>query len=222
MANLIIFDCDGVLVDSESILLEVELEFLSNAGLALERNDYLRRFMGMPPDEWEKQVGEALAEQGSGVGGPDFFVDLHELTAQRLRAELVEVTGARAAIERLDSSLCVASSSGAKEIRWKLAHTSLLDLFDPHLFSTQLVENGKPAPDLFLLAAERMGVAAPTCVVVEDSSNGVIAAKRAGMKVVGFCAGSHCPARHAEVLMADGADATVQTYSRLGEVIGNL
>jgi HAD superfamily hydrolase (TIGR01509 family) len=222
IVNLTIFDCDGVLVESESILLAAELEFLSKAGLTIERDDYMRRFMGMPPEEWERQVGEALAEQGKGPVGPHFFSDLYELTAQKLRTDLVEVTGARASIEQLASSLCVASSSAAEEIRWKLSHTGLIDLFDPHLFSTQLVKNGKPAPDLFLLAADRMGVAASTCVVVEDSSNGVVAAKRAGMKVIGFSAGSHCPARHGETLLADGADVIVRTYSRLPEVIGNL
>jgi HAD superfamily hydrolase (TIGR01509 family) len=178
--------------------------------------------MGMPRGEWEKEVEKAFAEQGKGVAGSRFFADLYAFTAQKLRTELVEVAGARASIEELDSLLCVASSGGAKEIRWKLAHTGLLDLFDPHLFSTQLVANGKPAPDLFLFAADRMGVAPSTCVVVEDSSNGVIAAKRAGMKVVGLSAGSHCPARHAEVLLADGADVIVPTYGRLAEVIGDL
>ncbi len=130
--------------------------------------------------------------------------------------------GARAAIESIEMPRCGASSSSPEGLQWKLKHTNLIDLFEPNLFSTQLVENGKPAPDLFLLAADRMGVPPSECVVIEDSSNGVRAGRSAGMKTIGFTAGSHCLDDHGDTLLADGADMIVDSYEMLPAAIGQL
>lgn len=105
---------------------------------------------------------------------------------------------------------------------WKLAHTGLADLFRGNLFSTDLVEYGKPAPDLFLHAAKTMQHLPGDCVVVEDSKNGVLAAKRAGMKAIGFTAANHCLDEHGATLREAGADVVVQTYAGLNLAISNL
>jgi len=218
----VIFDCDGVLVESEKILVAAELDYLSKAGLAFDRNDYIRRFMGMPVETWEKLIRQDLSKHTTVEPGLEFFMKLHKLTKKKMKEELVAVTGARASIEQLGIEICVASSSSPEELEWKLQLTNLIDLFEPHLFSTHLVKNGKPAPDLFLYAAKKMNKHPSHCVVVEDSTNGVLAAKRAGMKVIGFTAGSHCPANHGASLEADGADTIVNSYDQLPAVVMEL
>ena len=220
--SLVIFDCDGVLVDSEEIFISAELDFLSKAGMEFERDDYVRRFMGMPLDIWEKQIHEDYAKHLGRKLDPDCFENFRQFTAKKLKEDLVAIDGAHTIIRQLDVAICVASSSSPGGLEWKLEHTGLLDLFQPDLFSTHLVENGKPAPDLFLFAADKMNKQPSSCVVVEDSSNGVLAAKRAGMKVVGFTAGSHCPANHGGVLRADGADTIVNSFEELPAVLVDL
>ncbi len=221
--SLVIFDCDGVLVESEAIYVAAELEYLSQAGLTFDRGDYLRQFMGLPPDVWQQRVSEVITAQERGELEDDFFDRLQDFTTRKLKSELVPVEGARKAIESIEMERCGASSSSPEGLQWKLQHTNLIDLFEPNLFSTQLVANGKPAPDLFLLAAERMGVPPSECIVVEDSSNGVRAARGAGMKTIGFTAGSHCLDGHGDTLLADGADVIVEdSYSLLPAAIGRL
>jgi HAD superfamily hydrolase (TIGR01509 family) len=220
--SLVIFDCDGVLVESEAIYLAAELEFLADAGLTFDRSDYMRQFMGLPPDVWEQRLAEVITEQKGDKPEEGFFDKLQAFTTRRLRQELVPVKGARAAIESIEMPRCGASSSSPEALQWKLKHTDLIDLFEPNLFSTQLVENGKPAPDLFLLAADRMGVPPSECVVIEDSSNGVRAGRSAGMKTIGFTAGSHCLDDHGVSLLADGADVIVDSYEMLPAAIGQL
>jgi beta-phosphoglucomutase-like phosphatase (HAD superfamily) len=100
----------------------------------------------------------------------------------------------------------VASSSSLERIKLALSTTKLIDYFEPHLFSARMVDRGKPAPDLFLFAAARMGMPPRTCLVIEDSVPGVQAAKAAGMRVFGFSGGTHCHATHHERLKANGAD----------------
>ena len=219
---LVIFDCDGVLVDSEAILIGVELEFLASAGLEFERGDYLRKFLGLPDPAWQEQLSQILLQRSGKGFEPDFFERLRDHAYQRFEEDLDAIAGAREMIASLETTVCVASSASMRGIRWKLDRTGLLDLFDPHLFSTELVEHGKPAPDLFLLASDTMGVSPADCLVVEDSCNGVIAAKRAGMKVVGFTGGGHCTDDHGDALRADGADVVVGSYDALLAAIGTL
>ena len=220
--TLLIFDLDGVLVDSEAILVDNEMASLREAGLDYERVPYLRRFLGMPTSTWEAQV-HADARERLGRPLPDGFFDrLHARSVERMRAELVAVEGARAAVEALDHARCVASSSLSASIHRKLTMTGMIDLFDPHLFSTEAVEHGKPAPDLFLHAAARMETPPERCIVIEDSANGVIAAKRAGMTVIGFIGGGHCPDAHGETLREEGADLVIDGHADLPVAIAEL
>ncbi|MFT7653313.1 MAG: HAD superfamily hydrolase (TIGR01509 family) [Candidatus Azotimanducaceae bacterium] len=219
---LVVFDCDGVLVDSETIYIACELEFLSRHGLDFDRQDYLGIFLGMAPKEWQRTMRALFLERlGKNVDG-DFFEELNSFTLERFEEELEPVQGARAAIEGISLPMCVASSSSPSRLKWKLTHTGLVDLFGDNLFPTDLVEYGKPAPDLFLFAAKAMQHLPGDCVVVEDSANGVLAAKRAGMRVIGFTAANHCIDGHGATLGEAGADAVVQTYGELNLAITNL
>lgn len=219
---LIIFDCDGVLVESEAIYLRAELEFLGQVGLTFEPNVYMSTYMGMAPDEWQTSLSRLALERLGEQLEPGFFTRLAGHVREQFEEHLVAVKGARKAILGLKHPRCVASSSLPELLAWKLAHTALADLFDPHLFSTSLVSRGKPEPDLFLFAAQAMGFAPGDCFVVEDSCNGVTAGKRAGMTTIGFTAGSHCPANHGQALRDAGADIVIDRFEGLAQTIDGL
>ncbi|NKC01222.1 MAG: HAD-IA family hydrolase [Pseudomonadales bacterium] len=220
--TLLIFDCDGVLVESEAILITAELEFLGRHGVVFERSDYVRTYMGMAPREWKERLSRSLSAKLGREVSAEFFDELDDFTTARLQDQLVSVDGARSVIEGFSHQRCVASSSSPDGLVWKLSHTQLLDLFDENLFSTHLVEKGKPEPDLFLHAAHTMGFEPAECIVIEDSVNGVVAAKRAGMKAIGFTAASHCLEGHDITLSKGGADMVAGSYRELKEIVGNF
>lgn len=220
--SLIIFDCDGVLVESEIILVSTVLEFLASDGLIIEREEYIRRFMGMPANLWEVEISKHITAHFGEPPTQDYFKSIYQLTAKKMSEELTAVAYARSSIEKLDYDLCVASSSSTKGLQWKLEQAELLDLFNPNIFSTNLVKKGKPAPDLFLYAADKMSAKVDCCIVIEDSANGVKAAKAAGMKAIGFTAASHCLSFHGDILIEEGADLVVNSYSELASAIERL
>lgn len=196
MISLAIFDCDGVLVDSERISCRVMAEALTEAGLPSSTESCMRDYMGR---SWSDSV--ALIEKGLGRRVPDGFTD--SFRARRdaaLEAELTPVEGVREAIERMDVDRCVASSGAPEKIRLTLGLTGLLELFEGRIFSATLVSRGKPHPDLFLHAAETMGHAPDDCAVIEDTPIGVEAARAAGMTAFGYCGSVE-----AEALAAAGA-----------------
>ncbi len=220
--TLIIFDCDGVLVNSEEIYLAAELEFLATAGVVLERDVYTDTFMGLSPPMWQAKLQSIIAEQRSAPLPSDFFARLDEHTTARIEVHLAALPDARRSIGRIKARRCVASSTPSTRLRWKLQQTGLLGLFDPHIFSSDMVRNGKPAPDLFLHAATTMGAQPWECVVVEDSVNGVMAGKAAGMQVIGFTAGAHCAGNHGDRLAMAGADRVVGRYGDLAAALDGL
>jgi HAD superfamily hydrolase (TIGR01509 family) len=201
MPDLVIFDCDGVLVDSEIIFARVLGECLSAAAFPATAAEALLLGFGKNRDTLT-----AAVESRFGRVLPDgFFEAMRERTALVLERELKPMPGVEELLTALPAARCVASNGHLQRVRERLALTGLLRFFDPHVYSAIQVAAGKPAPDLFLLAAGRVGGAAPAaCVVVEDSVVGVTAAVAAGMPVVGFCGGSHCPADHAQELTAAG------------------
>jgi HAD superfamily hydrolase (TIGR01509 family) len=188
--RLVIFDCDGVLVDSEPIALEVLVDALAVKGITIDANGAAERFLG-------RSIGSMadVVRQEFGVEiDQDFLSQMREALYTRFRRELRPIAGIKPAVAGLKEqglSWCVASSSQRERIELSLAATGLLELFEPSIFSATLVENGKPAPDLFLYAAAAMGADPAACIVVEDSPAGIIAAKAAGMKVCAFTGGSH-------------------------------
>ncbi|UVK48207.1 HAD family hydrolase (plasmid) [Mesorhizobium sp. AR07] len=220
--KLIIFDCDGVLVNSEEIYLAAELEFLASIGVIFERGSYTQAFMGLSPAMWKTKLQSTVEQKSGGTLPPDFFERLDELTSARMDKHLAALPEARLTISGITALRCVASSTPSARLHWKLQHTGLISLFDPHIFSSDMVRNGKPAPDLFLHAAAAMGAHPDECVVVEDSVNGVMAGKAAGMHVIGFTAGGHCGGNHGDSLLMSGADTIVCKYGDLVAALNGL
>jgi HAD superfamily hydrolase (TIGR01509 family) len=196
LTQLVIFDCDGVLVDSEPISVRLDVEMLAELGLTMTEEEVIERFVGRSPEVIRQAVEVQL-----GHPAPDgWFERGEEELRERFAAELEPVPGIVEALERITAPICVASSSHPSELRFKLELTGLYDRFAGHIFSASEVANGKPAPDLFLHAAARMGAVPAACVVVEDSRYGVQAARAAGMDVLAY-AGGVTPAH---VLAGDG------------------
>jgi HAD superfamily hydrolase (TIGR01509 family) len=180
--ELVIFDCDGVLVDSEPLSNRILAERLTAIGLPTTVEDAIRDYMGR---SWKSDV--ELIESRLGRPLPEGFSDAyHAEVIAAFERELEPVAGIVAALDAIELPWCVASSSAHPRIRASLTATGLLDRFEGRIFSATDVEHGKPAPDLFLLAARTMGVAPERCVVVEDAPAGVQAARAAGMAVLGY------------------------------------
>jgi beta-phosphoglucomutase-like phosphatase (HAD superfamily) len=206
----VIFDCDGVLVDSEVLALEVELEMLAEMGLTFSREDYVTRFMGLSAEAYQVSIDEEARRQ---IGR-----SISEAVRQsdRLRAVMVahltEVPGALDAVAMLDLPKAIASSGSIKGLERKLKQTGLWQHFAPHVYSAGHVAKAKPAPDLFLHAAAALDIAPSDCLVLEDSVNGVIGAKAAGMTVWGFLGGGHATDGLGERLLAAGAARLVRDW----------
>ena len=202
--ELVIFDCDGVLVDSERLAVRVESEFLTELGWPLREADIVERFMGRT----DQYMNEAIeAELGDRLPG-DWKDQFHRRYREAYAAELVPVDGVLDALDQIEATTptCVASSGSHDKLRFTLGHTGLYRRFEGRIFSGYEVANGKPAPDLFLHAAARMGAEPARCAVVEDSHYGVLAARAAGMRVFGYAGGLTPPERlrgEATVLFED-------------------
>ena len=212
----LIFDCDGVLVDSELVSLSEVRKALQGEGLVLTLDEVREHFLGMSGkimlDYAESRLGRALPT--------DFHADLTRRVISRFETELEGIAGIRDAIQALGLPACVASSSTPERIRRSLEIVGYRDLFEPNLFSAQMVERGKPAPDLFLYAARIMAVAPFDCLVIEDSVPGVVAACRAGIPVFGFTGGSHLKGtRQADRLREAGAVLTFDDMQDLPRLI---
>ena len=211
---LVIFDCDGVLVDSESLSMRILLETIRGAGLSLD-----------PAIGYDLFLGRSLASVGQTLR-EDFGVTLDEVALaemrQRLyaafRDELRPVPGVADTLSALGVPVCVASSSQPERVELSLRLTGLWPWFEGRVFSATMVRQGKPAPDLFLFAAERMGYDPETCLVVEDSPAGLSAARAAGMRVVGFTGGDHAERAMLEARLAPlGPDGLM---SDMRELVG--
>ncbi|MEV7609246.1 HAD family hydrolase [Microbacterium sp. NPDC089320] len=183
--DLVIFDCDGVLVDSERLSIEVDRRVLADLGWELSHEQILHRFVGRSAAhfraEVEAHLGRALPDAWETPYQPWYLAAFAD--------ELTAVDGVETALDEIKTATCVASSGTHAKIRRTLGMTRLLPRFDGRIFSADDVAHGKPAPDLFLHAAERLGVHPGRCVVVEDSRFGVRAARAAGMRVFGYAGG---------------------------------
>lgn len=202
--ELVIFDCDGVLVDSEPISLAVLVESLAAAGVTMSEDEAHDRFLGRSL----KSMSEILHDEYGLAVDAAFLEAMRKALYERFRSELQPIDGIAETVDGLGVAHCVASSSQPERIRLSLSVTGLLDRFEPNIFSATMVSRGKPAPDLFLHASAAMGVAPARCVVVEDSPAGIAAAKSAGMRVVAFTGGSHARTpRHRDTLLGLEPDA---------------
>ncbi len=200
--DLIIFDCDGVLVDSEVLSCRCLSEALAVCGIHLELAEALELFLG--------RSATAVLQHYAGQGRklPDHFLtDLKSRVRQAFQSSLRPMPGIGSLLSGLRTPHCVASSSDLDRVSFSLARTGLSPYFDGRLYTSEMVARGKPAPDLFLHAAEKMQAAPARTLVIEDSISGVVAAKAAGMKVWGFVGGSHYKSRDGRaILQSAGAD----------------
>ena len=213
--GLVIFDCDGVLVDSETLSCAAVARIMERHGVACGARDALVRFLGRPAsavtDDYVRRAQRPLPA--------DFVQQWRADLFDAFSRSLAPVEGAREAVEAVAATgamYCIASSSDEERIGIALRKTGLWELFDKRIFSTTMGANGKPAPDLFLLAASAMGVEPQRCLVVEDSVSGVIAAKAAAMTAYGFTGGSHyAVVDQTEDLLGAGADRIVGSMRAL-------
>ena len=209
--NLIIFDCDGVLIDSEALVCRLVSEEFTRLGYPLTIEQVVERYAGRPEPDM-------LADIERGWGRPvppDYGARMTSRIADAYRTELRAMAGAAEAIESLRIPVCVASSSAPEKLQLGLACAGLDHLLVPNLVSAAFVGRGKPAPDVFIYAVGWMRTPVDRCLVIEDSLPGVQAAREAGMRVAGFTGGAHCPPGHGFRLRQRGAEHVINAFSEL-------
>jgi len=209
--ELVIFDCDGVLINSEELASEVCVEAVAELGLHLTPQQYADRYAGNPVAEIWKRVAHDI-----GRDLPEGFRErVDQQVRKRFETELTQIEGVANVLQGLRHPRCVASSTQLPLLKANLERVQLIEFFDPHVFSGSQVRRGKPAPDIFLYAASQMGADPAHCLVIEDSLAGVTAARRAGMSVIGFTGGGHISHDLNERLRAAGAFDTFKSMHDL-------
>jgi HAD superfamily hydrolase (TIGR01509 family) len=216
--TLLIFDCDGVLVDSELLANEVLAELISALGHPMTTQQALQIFSGLRLGDVLKSAEALLsfpvpADRGAAAGQRLF---------ERFRRELQPVKGVREALDMLPYPRCVASSSSRERLDLSIEVTGLKELFGENVFSADQVEHGKPAPDLYLFAASSLGVMPANCIVIEDSTLGIQAAISAGMKTIGFVGASHATVELAQQLKVAGANVVIAAMSDMPGAVDRL
>ena len=213
--DLVIFDCDGVLVDSEVISCRVHAEVLTRHGYPISVEQVFDRFLGRSARqanvEIEAELGRSLPD--------DFHAHLRDHLFQSFATTLEMIPHVDQALAAIMQPVCVASSGSQERMRVTLGRAGLYDIFAPHIFSASQVEHGKPAPDLFLFAAAQMAASPERCLVIEDSVAGIAGALAAGMTVFGFHGGSHCRPGYGETLRAAGAALTFDDMRQLPRLV---
>jgi HAD superfamily hydrolase (TIGR01509 family) len=213
--NLLIFDCDGTLVDSELVAVNVFTTYWATHGVHITADEFKENFIGtareaeinvktfakMPPDAWDE--GNRLLDVA-------------------LEKELEAVKGIRLLLESLTTQSCVASNSSFKYIKRALKQTQLNHFFGERVFSAEFVDRPKPHPDLFLYVAKTLGVTPEECVVIEDSQTGILAAQRANMRVIGFSGAAHFVPTLESKLRALNPSWFCSNIRELGQVLRDL
>ena len=225
MPDAILFDCDGVLVDSEVVGLEDSAAFLADNGFGWTPEDLIRRFTGMRQDAFAAGLRAAYADV---LGRPatdaeaDALMDGVIAARRASRHAMTLVPGAVETVEaaaRSGAGLAVASSSAQVFLDDKVDRYGLRPYFGEHVYSADHVAHGKPAPDIFVFAAAKLGAAASRCLVIEDSAHGVAAGTAAGCEVWGFLGGGHVLDGHAARLTEAGAARVVPDHAALSTML---
>ena len=217
--DALIFDCDGVLVDSEAIIHRVEREHLAKIGLDYPPQEFTLKFAGLATTEFMREMADEYRRK-FGTTLPDGFEErVNRAKHAALDNELVVVPDALDMVKAWKKPKAVASSSRLKPLIRKLDQMGLLEHFDGHVYSAESVHRGKPDPAIFLFAADKLQAAPDQCAVIEDSVLGVRAAKAAGMLAIGFTGGEHCGPGHEKNLTEAGADFVVANFA---ELMGSL
>ncbi|WP_437879698.1 HAD family hydrolase [Pseudomonas sp. LRF_L74] len=216
--ELLICDCDGVLIDSEIIAERYLYKTLAELYPVAELERVMAGTFGL-------QTREIFARIEAHFGKPfpeGFFQRLHDQVHDLLRSEVQPIPGVRDALMRIDLPLAVASNSQSESVAFALQRCDLVERVNRGVFGADHVERPKPAPDLYLLAARTAGVDPRQCLVVEDSSTGASAALTAGMQVIGFLGASHIPPEHGETLRRLGVHHLIRHMDELPELVGRL
>ncbi len=208
---LIIFDCDGVLIDSEILSAEVDAAILREFGYEISAADLAHRFAGITTEgifeRVSEEIGRAIPE--------DVVRRAKRETDLKLSREVVPIPGVNEMLDALDDPRCICSNSRSERLKVSLDKVGLWDRFRPYVFSAQEVgtKREKPAPDIFLYAAREFETDPAEAVVIEDSTTGVTGAVAAGMRVIGFTGATHSWPGHGEALMDAGATTVVRRLS---------
>jgi HAD superfamily hydrolase (TIGR01509 family) len=211
--GLVIFDCDGVLVDSEVITSRVFAGMLNELGIPATVEEVFEKFVGRSMAQCLEVIANLLGREVP----KDFAQQYHLRTAVALKSELKAVRGIEAALDAIQVPYCVASNGSHEKMQTTLGITGLLPRFQGKLFSVSEVARGKPFPDVFLYAADKSGVAPVACAVIEDTPTGVTAGVAAGMTVYGYCA--HTPVQR---LIDAGAHHTFDRMSDLSDLLNGV
>jgi HAD superfamily hydrolase (TIGR01509 family) len=218
--DLIIFDCDGVLVDSEIIAAEVESKLLTEAGYPISVEEMGERFAGMT---WHNILLQVEREASIPLSAT--LLDKSEqILDVRLARDVKAIPGVPFALARLDMPRCICSNSSTARLDMMLTKVGLKELFAPHIYSAKDLgpDRAKPKPDIFLHGAEQFDMPPSQVVVVEDSVHGVHAARAAGMRVIGFTGASHTYPSHADRLTDAGAETVISRMNDLPGVVAAL
>lgn len=211
--KLIIFDCDGVLVDSEIIAAQVQAELLTDAGYEVSAEEMAERFAGLT---WQNTLLEV--ERQSGLLFSASLLDKVNVELDdRLKKDVQIIDDIEDVITALQYPFCIGSNSSMERLKITLNRTGLYESFAPHIYSAPEVgtKKSKPEPDVFLYAAQQFNVSPKDVFVVEDSTHGVHAARSAGMRVIGFTGGAHSYPGHADRLTEEGAETVISRHKDL-------
>ncbi len=215
--ELVIFDCDGVLVDSEFLASKIEAKLLTDAGVAITAEEIGERYSGLT---WKEILLDV--EKTAGVPLSAGLLDIADrLVDMALESELDMIDGADRAVKRIKLPKCIASNSSRARLGISLTRTGLMNLFEPHIFAAHEVgtQKGKPDPNVFLHAAEVFNARPGNTIVIEDSVHGIRGARAAGMRVIGFTGGAHTFPGHADRLTEAGAETVINRHALLPDVI---
>jgi HAD superfamily hydrolase (TIGR01509 family) len=216
--DLLICDCDGVIIDSEIVCDRILMDMLREAYPGRDLAPALAGSFGLQTSDILVRLAAHLEE----ALPPGFFERLDQAIIETLQREAAPIRGVREALEQISLPVAVASNSSRDWIELSVARAGLSQRIGEAIFSADRVSRPKPAPDVYLLAARESGVAPARCLVVEDSETGVAAALAAGMSVIGFTGASHIPEHHPGRLLALGARQIVETMHQLPGVVAAL
>lgn len=218
--DLVIFDCDGVLADSEIIAARVEAELLGAAGYEITPEELARTYSGLT----FRDILLRIEQEAQRLFQASLIEEAERLVDERLAREVRAIDGAREAVMWVRGKRCICSNSGTARLESTLRRTGLLPFFQGAVFSAADMPSGrpKPAPDVFLHAAQTMGADPRETFVIEDSVHGVTGARAAGMRVIGFTGASHTHPGHADLLTEAGAETVIRRWKDFPAVVGAL